>query len=182
MELLMGVLTMCPFGVWVIWDAKRRRATRLQWALGTVLATPIVLPMYLATRPQSSGLHSGSIIQKALRSFVLLWLTVSMVVLYQREAIIEALAETDIWTQLGGLTGIGAIATLWFALVAMRPRGFLWTTLAWGAVVVWAFVEDPRTAGAVLAQLLWSAMLSGILLVIVATVVQRSKFKPTGSV
>jgi hypothetical protein len=60
--------------LFVLWDATRRKAPRLSWVAGTVLAWPLVLPLWLATRPLRSGeIRRGGRAWNILRLFALAW-------------------------------------------------------------------------------------------------------------
>ena len=60
--------------LFVLRDAARRKAAQAGWAVASVLAWPIALPLWLATRPLRAGeRRSGGRAWNGLRYFALAW-------------------------------------------------------------------------------------------------------------
>lgn len=67
---------------YLIWDGRRRKVSKIwAWALGSVMAGPLVLPFYFASRPLMEGeVRSGGYGWNVVRYFALLWTFLFLVI------------------------------------------------------------------------------------------------------
>jgi hypothetical protein len=110
------------FAAWVLFDGLSRKdgGAAVGWALGTVLLGPLVLPVYLATRPLKNGeIREGGAAWNVLKNFVIVW-TIVMVV-----ATFSSLSTMGRYTMtlqsdaertgagIGMFLGMGLLAVVW---------------------------------------------------------------------
>jgi hypothetical protein len=107
--------------LFVLWDATRRTAARAGWAVASLLAWPIALPFWMATRPLRAGeRRAGGRAWNVLRHFALAWTILwvaQMLLTLGVGAVVAGTArsEADRVSGLGMvvlMTGIYAV--LWF--------------------------------------------------------------------
>jgi 4-amino-4-deoxy-L-arabinose transferase-like glycosyltransferase len=67
---------------YLIWDGRKRKVSKVWgWAIGAILAGPLVLPFYLAKRPLVEGeVRSGGYGWNVVRYFALLWTFLFLVI------------------------------------------------------------------------------------------------------
>lgn len=96
------------FALWVLLDSFSRkiRTAAFFWALGTALLGPVILPIYLASRPLKEGeVREGGTAWNILKNFAVLW-TVLMVIA-SIVVVIEMAKRTSELTGEGAQTGTG---------------------------------------------------------------------------
>lgn len=116
--LLYGVLAL-----WVLFDGVTRKmgASTVLWILGTVLLGPIILPIYLASRPLKQGeVREGGRAWNVLKNFAILWTIVMVIVtiaaLMNVADVTRSLnSEAErVGAGLGTLIGIAVLGAMWF--------------------------------------------------------------------
>jgi Type VI secretion system VasI, EvfG, VC_A0118 len=116
--LLYGVLAL-----WVLIDSVTRKmgAATVLWVLGTVLLGPIILPIYLASRPLKQGeVREGGKAWNVLKNFAVLW-TIAMVIatvaaLMTMADVAKGLTSpgAQAGAGLGMLLGLALFGAVWF--------------------------------------------------------------------
>ena len=112
-------------GVWIFADAQKRKNHVIGWPLATVLAGPIVLPVYFAKRNLRDGeVREGGTGWNVLKNFALLW-TLTMFVaaiaaMVGSSGVVEEAASDaeQVGAAVGVALGLGLIGFLWFAVAA----------------------------------------------------------------
>jgi hypothetical protein len=116
--LLYGVLAL-----WVLFDSVIRKmgTSAVFWTLGTVLLGPIVLPIYLASRPLKQGeVREGGKAWNVLKNFAILWTIVMVIVtiaaLMNVADVTRGLnSEAErVGAGLGTLIAIALLGAIWF--------------------------------------------------------------------
>lgn len=123
------------FALFVAVDAASRKMSPLWWTIGTVLAVPVVLPVYLARRDLRAGeTRKGGRGWNALKYFALFWtllMAVAVVACTLWSAVDSAGPAYD-----GEWPGFAAL----LVLIALTPVWFLPTV---AAVVLGAILRKP---------------------------------------
>lgn len=112
------------FAVWVFIDAKKRMNHVVAWPLATLIAGPILLPVYFAKRNLKAGeVREGGTGWNVLKNFALFW-TITMVVagiaamVGASEVAQQATSEAEqAGAAIGATLGLGMIAVLWFVVL-----------------------------------------------------------------
>jgi hypothetical protein len=111
------------FALWVVFDGLSRKLgmSVLLWTLGTIILGPIILPIYLASRPLKHGeTREGGKGWNVLKNFAILW-TVVMAIATIAGLMAMAKNTTDLNSDaaragagIGMVLGMGFLAALWF--------------------------------------------------------------------
>jgi hypothetical protein len=123
------------FALWALLDglSRKMRGSAALWAIGTGILGPIILPIYLASRPLKQGeVREGGKSWNVLKNFAILW-TIVMVVAsaYSLGAMAEATTGVAsdagmVGAGLGMVFGMGVLAAVWFfPTVGAALVGFL---------------------------------------------------------
>ncbi len=123
------------FALWVLFDGISRKvgAAAVLWVLGTAILGPIVLPIYLATRPLKEGeVREGGKAWNILKNFAILWTIVmaiaTLAALVRMGNITTGLTSDAemVGAGLGILATMGLLAALWFfPTIGAALLGFL---------------------------------------------------------
>lgn len=123
------------FALWVLFDSISRKmgVASAFWVLGTAILGPIILPIYLATRPLQEGeLREGGKGWNILKNFAILWTIVMVIVsiaaLVQMGRVTGNLTGNAemVGAGIGILAGMALLAALWFfPTTAATLVGFL---------------------------------------------------------
>lgn len=108
---------------WLLLDAIKRkmRTSAALWAAGTALLGPIILPIYLASRPLKQGeVREGGKAWNVLKNFAILWTIIMAIATVAAMLNIADIAkQTRSEAELGGagigtLVGIALLGAAWF--------------------------------------------------------------------
>lgn len=111
------------FALWVLVDALSRKigASAALWVLGTVILGPIILPIYLASRPLKQGeVREGGKAWNVLKNFAILWtiaMAIASIAALTRMANISTGLTSDAakaGAGIGMLLGMGILGAVWF--------------------------------------------------------------------
>src|SRR5436309_4137295 len=111
------------FALWVLFDGLGRKmgASAILWTAGTLFLGPIILPIYLASRPLKQGeVREGGKAWNVLKNFAILWTIVMAVVSIGTMVIVTKSAENlpsegaKAGAGLGMALGMGLLAAMWF--------------------------------------------------------------------
>lgn len=111
------------FALWVLFDGISRKvgAVLAFWVLGTAVLGPLILPVYLATRPLEGGeVREGGKAWNVLKNFAILWtivMAIVTVVWFLQIGRLSGGATGDAETfgkGIGILAGITALMAVWF--------------------------------------------------------------------
>lgn len=109
------------FAIWVLVDSLKRKAKTILWVIGTVLLGPIILPVYIATRPlKTNEVREGGTAWNIFKNFVLFWTTLMVVAAIWCVVVIGKVSTApEITTEglaksAGATLGLPLIAALWF--------------------------------------------------------------------
>ena len=123
--------------VWVAYDASKRKAMFIGWALGVLLLTPIILPIYLAARPLKAGeTREGGRGWNILKNFALTW-TVLMVMM----TAVSLSATVNMPATTSGAASLGRGIAL---AVALAGFGGAWLFPMIGALVLGFFLRKSH--------------------------------------
>jgi hypothetical protein len=111
------------FALWVLLDGISRKmgVSVAAWLLGTLFLGPIILPIYLATRPLKKGeVREGGTAWNVFKNFAILWTILMLIVSFS--AMMKAgQATTSLDSDaaragagLGIMLGMGFLAAVWF--------------------------------------------------------------------
>jgi hypothetical protein len=126
--------------LFVTWDATRRGATRLGWAVATVIAWPIMLPIWMTTLPLRAGeVRRGGRASNLLRQLALAWsiLWGSHLVVAAGVGVVVATTEQDRSGRDSGLSMVILIAVILAAI---------WLVPALGALLLGWLLRRPDVA------------------------------------
>lgn len=121
------------FAIWVFVDSLKRKARAIPWAIGTAILGPIVLPVYLATRPLKAGeVREGGTAWNILKNFAMFWTILmvlvaiwGMVAVSGRTSTLQSEAE-KVGAAIGTALGLEMIVMLWFfPVVGAAALGFM---------------------------------------------------------
>src|SRR6202008_3368292 len=111
------------FALWVLIDGLSRKMgiPAVLWTIGTAVVGPIVLPVYLASRPlKQSEVREGGKAWNILKNFAILW-TIVMIIASIAGLMAMAKGATGLTSNaaragagIGMLLGIGILAAAWF--------------------------------------------------------------------
>lgn len=111
------------FALWVLFDGVSRKmgASALFWALGTGVLGPVILPIYLASRPLKEGeVREGGKAWNVLKNFAILW-TIAMAIATIAGLMAMAKGTTELTSEaaragagIGIVLGLGLLAATWF--------------------------------------------------------------------
>jgi hypothetical protein len=111
------------FALWVLFDGLGRKTggSAILWAVGTLFLGPIILPIYLASRPLKQGeVREGGKAWNVLKNFAILWTIVMAIV--SISALMSVAKGTENLTSdaaragagIGMALGMGLLGALWF--------------------------------------------------------------------
>jgi hypothetical protein len=111
------------FALWVLFDGLSRKmaVSAVMWTIGTGILGPVVLPIYLASRPLKQGeVREGGKGWNVLKNFAILW-TIVMAIASIIGLMGMAKASTGLGSDaekvgagIGFVVGIGLLAAVWF--------------------------------------------------------------------
>lgn len=112
--LINGILAL-----WVIADARARRANFWGWGFGTLLLSLLVLPAYFACRPLKSGeVRSGGRGWNYLKNLSVVWTLVMLVAaltgVVNTSRYIASLSSHQGSATAGAMVGFGMLGAIWF--------------------------------------------------------------------
>jgi hypothetical protein len=167
------------FAIWVLFDGLNRKMafSALWWTAGTAIFGPIILPVYLASRPLKQGeVREGGKSWNVLKNFAILW---TMVMAVATIAGMMAMAKTTTGLEsdaaragagIGMVLGLGVLGAAWFfptmgaallgfllkksSIVEVGPTGMLLgQTSASNAVGGWAGLVGVAVIGLIVVGL-----------------------------
>jgi hypothetical protein len=110
------------FALWVLFDGLTRKmaASTIVWTLGTAILGPLILPIYLASRPLKQGeVREGGRAWNVLKNFAILW-TIAMAIAgfaglmaMARDATSLTSDAATVGAGIGMLFGMGLLAAIW---------------------------------------------------------------------
>jgi hypothetical protein len=111
------------FAIWVLFDGLNRKMafSALGWTAGTAILGPIILPIYLASRPLKQGdVREGGKAWNILKNFAILWtIVMSVATIAGMMAMAKSTSGLDsdaarAGAGIGMVLGIGALGAAWF--------------------------------------------------------------------
>jgi hypothetical protein len=121
------IILYAVFAAWVLFDGFSRRTggAATAWALGTLLLGPIILPIYLATRPLTNGeIREGGTGWNVLKNFAILWTIVMAVATCSALSVMSNVTSNfrsdaeRAGAGIGMFLGMGVLAAVWFVPTA----------------------------------------------------------------
>jgi len=117
----MGYIVIIVACIFVLADARKRKAKALRWVIGTAFLSPIVIPLYLAQRPLKAGeIREGGTGWNVARFFAFYWTTLMVTVaidysfrLSNQGQSLQGQAQQVGYT-IGATIGFGMLFLLWF--------------------------------------------------------------------